>query len=458
MKNEFFTSVLIFILFIFSIYSENTYAQDTGDFYIKLILNSNQKPSYLKDIFQTKDSVKPKTVYTPGTGLKVFESDFGSVNFSVFSYIRYLNQKGLDSNYTNAFGKTSSIKRRQDIQLNKVNIKFLGWFMDPKFRYLFYVWTSNTSIGQVTQVVVAGNLQYKINDNFNFGLGINGLPGVRSTSGNFPNWLPVDNRLIADEYFRPSYTTGVWANGNISEKLKYYIMWGNNLSQFGIDAGQLDAGLNTFSGMISWFPTTGEFGFNSEYSDFGIHKKAAVRIAGHFTYSEEDRESQPKTDEFENVQLRVSDGSLVFAPNLFGNGIVLENATYKMASVDAGVKYKGFALEGEYYRRWISNFKGSGLDSLGFKVLTDNGFQAMLSYMVIPEKFQLFTTFSQVFGEYGNPWDARAGFNFFPFKNRSVRWNFEYIRIFKSPVGALSLPYSVGATGGIFNTDFMVDF
>lgn len=110
MKNEFFTSVLIFILFFFSIYSDNAYAQDTGDFYIKLILNSNQKPSYLKDIYQTKDSVKPKTVYTPGTGLKVFESDFGSVNFSVFSYIRYLNQKGLDSNYTNAFGKTSSIK------------------------------------------------------------------------------------------------------------------------------------------------------------------------------------------------------------------------------------------------------------------------------------------------------------------------------------------------------------
>jgi len=458
MKKTYFFSISLTLFILFNIYSEDTAAQELADLNINLKLNENQKTIKLKTADRSADTLKSKTKYIPGAGIKIFESDIGSVSFSVFSYLRYLNQKGLDTNYTNAFGKTSSIKRRQDIQLNKVNIKFLGWFMDPKFRYLFYVWTSNTSLGQVSQVVVAGNLQYRINEHLNLGAGINGLPGVRSTSGNFPNWLPVDNRLVADEFFRPSYTTGVWADGNITDKIKYHAMWGNNLSQFGIDAGQLDAGLNTFSGMISWFPTTGEFGFNSDYSDFDVHNKVATRLAGHFTYSEEDRESQPKTDVFDNVQLRLSDGSIVFTPDLFGNGILLENATYKMASFDAGIKYKGFALEGEYYQRWISNFKGSGLDSLGFKVLTDNGFQAMLSYMILPKKLQIFTTLSQVFGEYGNPWDARAGFNYYPLENQSVRWNFEYIQIYKSPVGALSLPYPVGATGGILNTDFMVNF
>ena len=129
-----------------------------------------------------------------------------------------------------------------------------------------------------------------------------------------------------------------------------------------------------------------------------------------------------------------------------------------MTALDAGVKYKGFALEGEFYWRWLSNFTGDNMDSLGFNLLSDNGFQVMISYMIVQQRLQVYSTFSQVFGEYGNPWDARFGFNFFPFKNQAFRWNFEYIQIYRSPVGSLSVPYPVGGTGGIFNTDFMVNF
>jgi hypothetical protein len=42
-----------------------------------------------------------------------------------------------------------------------------------------------------------------------FGAGITSLPRVRSTEGQFTYWLGVDDRLIADEVFRGSYTTGI---------------------------------------------------------------------------------------------------------------------------------------------------------------------------------------------------------------------------------------------------------
>lgn len=468
--NRKFIALIPLMFFILFVNCSSTFGQFAGnvlkfrindfrktDNSLNLKMNSRLKKNDLKNNSDT-DTSELFGSYTPNAGFRLVDTKDGTVNFSVFSYIRYLNQKGIDSTYTDAFGKTTNIKTRQDIQLNKVNIKFFGWIMDPRFRYLFYVWTSNTSLGQVSQVVVAGNIQYKVSKYFNFGAGINGLPGVRSTSGNFPFWLPVDNRMISDEYFRPSYTTGLWADGNPAKAVEYNLMWGNNLSQFGIDAGQLDAGLNTFSGMVRWFPTTGEFGLRSDFGDFEDHKKAATMIAGHFTYSEEDRESQPKTDEFENVQLRVSDGSKIFTSGLFGENVNIKNAVYKMTALDAGVKYKGFALEGEFYWRWLSNFTGDNMDSLGFNLLSDNGFQAMISYMIVQQRLQVYSTFSQVFGEYGNPWDARFGFNFFPFKNQAFRWNFEYIQIYRSPVGSLSVPYPVGGTGGIFNTDFMVNF
>ena len=201
-----------------------------------------------------------------------------------------------DDTYTDAFGKTIDVKQRQDLQLNKVNIYFQGWIMDPKFRYVAYVWTSNTSQGQGAQVVVGGSLTYAFNPHATVGVGINALPGVRSTEGSSPFWLGVDNRLLADSFFQPSFTTGVFARGAIVPGLRYSVMLGNNLSQLGVDAGQLGNDFRTFAGSLAWMPTTGEFGASSQFGDFEGHDALATRIAGHYTRSDEDRQSQPNTE------------------------------------------------------------------------------------------------------------------------------------------------------------------
>ena len=98
-------------------------------------------------------------------------------------------------------------------------------------------------------------------------------------------------------------------------------MLGNNMSTLGVDAGQLDNGLNTVAAALTYFPTTGEYGmFNGSYGDFDNHQKAATRFGIHFTRSDEDRQGQPTSDIFENTQIRLSDGSVIFAPDLFGPG------------------------------------------------------------------------------------------------------------------------------------------
>ena len=69
-------------------------------------------------------------------------------------------------------------------------------------RYYLYVWSSNASQGDPAQVVGAGNLSWTFNRFVSVGVGITSLPTVRSTEGQFPYWLGVDDRLIADEFFR----------------------------------------------------------------------------------------------------------------------------------------------------------------------------------------------------------------------------------------------------------------
>ena len=236
-------------------------------------------------------------------------------------------------------------------------------------------------------------------------------------------------------------------------------MLGNNLSQFGVDAGQIDDELNTVAMALRWYPTTGEFGYRSGFGDYDEHQSVATRLGGHYTRSDETSQGQPNTDAFENVQIRLSDGSVIFKPGLFGSGIQIQEATYQMFSMDAGAKLRGFSLEGEYYWRRVDNLIGPGVaDGLSFDALRDDGFQVQASAMLLPKSLQLFTGGSKVFGEYGDPWDYRLGLNWYPWENQVIWWGFEYIYTDRSPVGGSSLPYIVGGNGNIFHTSFVLNF
>lgn len=392
--------------------------------------------------------------YNPNLGFKVAETDHGDLSISIYTYARYLNQLGLNSSYTDAFGNVKSVQQRQDFQLQKVQIKFLGWILDPKLRYFLYGWTSNPSQGLPAQVVLAGNLNYTFKDWFSVGAGIRSLPGTRSVEGNFPFWLGVDSRLMTDEFFRPSYTSGVWAWGKVAKNLDYIAMVGNNLSTLGVSAAQLDNGFNTVSTSLVWKPTTGEFG--PGFGDFETHGKVATRLGAHFTYSEESKQSQPNSEGFENTQIRLSDGSVIFTPNLFGPGITVNDATYKMTSFDGGIKYRGISLEGEYYLRWLNNFHGPGTQAIPERF--DHGVQAQVSAMVVPKVLQIYAGGSTIIGQYGQPWDFRLGTNLHPFKNRVVRWNTEFLYLHKSAVGYTALPYPVGGSGPVLHTSWELAF
>ena len=392
--------------------------------------------------------------YTPNQGYKIANTEHGDLSLSIYSYARYLNQLGLNASYTDAFGNVKSVQQRQDFQLQKVQMKFLGWIMDPKFRYFLYAWTSNASQGLGAQVVLAGNLNYTFNDYVSVGAGIRSLPGTRSVEGNFPFWLGVDTRLIADEFFRPSYTSGVWGSGKITDKLDYIVMLGNNLSTLGVSAGQLNNGFDTFSSSLVWNPTAEKYGIG--FGDFEHHKGVAARVGGHFTRSDEDKQEQPNSDQFENTQIRLEDGSVIFTPNLFGQGISVEKVRYRMADLDAGLKYRGYSLEGEYFVRWLDNFSGPG--TAGLPSIFSHGFQLQTSAMLVPKTVQPYLGGSMVFGKYGSPWDFRAGVNFFPFHNKVIRWNNEFLYLHHSPVGYTSVPFALGGTGPVFHTNLELAF
>ena len=386
--------------------------------------------------------------YKQGTGLVLVEGKNGGLALGVNGYVRYLNQGGLKEHYTDAFGRTFQIDKRQDVQLNRLQLQFRGWLFDPRFRYVFYAWTQNVSQGDPAQVVVGGNINYTFSDSLRVFAGIFSVPSTRTTAQSFPNWLMIDHRGLADEFFRGSYATGVQAMGKLPYRFFYNVSMTNNLSALGVSASQMAFGLDTYSGVLYWMPTTGEYGPGFGFGDYEEHQDVATLLGVHFTKSREDAQSQPKTTGIENSQIRLSDGTVIFQPDAFRTGGQITKATYQMLDLDAGVKYRGWSLDGEYYFRWVNDF-----DVVGFVPVTrlyESGFQVLASGMLKPRALQAYAMGSKVIGEFGNSWDIGFGLTYFPFERKQVRLNAEGIYMNRSAIGYTAVPYVVGGTGWVW--------
>jgi hypothetical protein len=233
-------------------------------------------------------------------------------------------------------------------------------------------------------------------------------------------------------------------------------MIGNNLSTLGVSAAQLDNTFNTTAFMVQWLPTTGEFGLWGTFGDFDHHEKLATRLGAHYTHSREDRQSQPGSNSIENSQIRLTDGSVIFTPDLFGPGITVEKVTYDMVSIDGGIKKKGFALEAEYYWRFLGDYAGA--NTAGLDDIDDHGFQVQASAMPIPKTLQVYLSGAAIRGVYGNSSEVRAGANFFPMKERGLRLNGEWLHLNKVPVGYTAVPYPVGGNGDVLHLNFELNF
>jgi hypothetical protein len=208
--------------------------------------------------------------------------------------------------------------------------------------------------------------------------------------------------------------------------------------------------------MLQWLPSTGEFGLYGTFGDFDHHEKVATRLAGHYSRSTEDKQSQPGTTGIENTQVRLTDGSVIFTPELFGPGVSVEKVKYQMTSVDGGIKYKGLSLEAEYYWRWLSDFRGTNTG--GIADINDHGFQVQSSAMVVPKSLQLYLSGSAIKGRYGDASEIRGGLNWYIVKERGLRFNGEWIHLNKSPVGYTAVPYPVGGNGNLFHLNFEMTF
>src|SRR6201987_4579656 len=267
--------------------------------------------------------------FNPGRGFTVGRGEDGELNLSGYMVARYLNQLPGYQSADDHLGRPVPIAPRQDFQFHRVMLFSQGWLFTPKFQYSTFLWT----VQDTNQVAVGGALYYNFGKYVNLGAGWNAYPGTLSLQGSHPYWLSY-YRVMADEFFRPYFSQGVFAKGNLLPKLEYRWMVGNNNSNLDVPAVKLDRDLSA-GAALTWLPTTGEFGPRGAFGDYEEHQNLATRFNLAYTYSPEERQSPIGTPPG-NTTLRLADSLNVFDTDAFAKGVTVERVHYTLLSAAAG--------------------------------------------------------------------------------------------------------------------------
>jgi hypothetical protein len=392
-------------------------------------------------------------VYDPGKGFMVGKSDFGQLDISAYGMVRYMNQNDDDDVFTDHLGNERPVDARHDIFSHRIMVFLKGWMGSEKLVYNITLWTVNTT----DQDAMFANIGYQFSRKFSLYAGLTGNPGSRSLNGSHPFWLAHD-RVMADEFFRPFFGSGVYATGEVRPGLWYTAAVSNNNSSLGTKASQLDRKFS-YGATTWWMPTTHEFGPRGAYGDWEWHEDVATRFGLSYFESPEQsfRNSGGSPD---NTTLRFADSVNVFETGALVPGVTIENVDYRVLAVDAGVKYKGVFLQAEYYQRSLDNFDATGLLPVG--EVKDDGFYVQAAFFPIKQKLELYGITSQIYGDddagFGDSSEYGIGMNWYPYPTRNHRLNLQLLDVNKSPVSSTFGYYTGGQDGWTLASSFSVFF
>ncbi len=366
------------------------------------------------------------------------------LKFNVNTQVRYLNTTSTDETFTDHLGVVRGVNARNDITVNRSMFILGGYIFDPRLRYSSTVWTSAGS----ASIVVAGTIGWQFSKAFTLTGGYTGVPGSRSLVNTFPFFQSTD-RTMADNFFRPGFTQGIWASGDLPHDVHYLAFVGNGLNTLNITATKIDENL-LYSGSVWWEPL-GDYGppgkSRNMYDDYYASSDLRIRLGTSFTSSREDRFSNLDQSSPENTSMYNSDGVLTFATGAFAPGVTVEKAQYRMWAIDGGLKRDGWSVNGQYYFRWVDHFAADG--PVPIEGMFDHGFELSAATFVAPQRVMLYGRGSMVFGEFRDSWEAAVGAKWYFVPTERMWLNAELMRTVRAPYSGAFTPYTAGMTAWV---------
>lgn len=342
------------------------------------------------------------------------------------------------------------VNNRSTFDITRAYLGFSGFALDPKLQYSFMLATTST----VNVSYILAVLGYQFNKELGLYFGYNKVPGTREWFESFKNTMGAD-RSMATTFFRPSMSPGVWITGEPLPDFHYYGMISNSVNSL-YQLGDRQTTQMSYAGNVWWEPL-GSFG--PGFTDAEFHDKPAVRFGSTAVYDRLMRENilSSVMENPENTVARLSNGNPIFTPGAIAPGVNLLTASDFLWTLDAGLKYRGLGLSGEYYFRWLNNFQ-TDRPMPGIKQIYDQGGYVQLSYAIVPKKLELYTKSSLIAGPYGSGNDYGGGVNWYVNGTRKWRATAEVLQINRSPANNILTGYRTGESGTLLQLQMLTDF
>ncbi|MCE2776954.1 MAG: OprO/OprP family phosphate-selective porin [Algoriphagus sp.] len=223
-----------------------------------------------------------------------------------------------------------------DFRIRRLRVRLDGFVFNPRIQYYIQLGFSKSDMdldgGEVAQPIRDAILYYHFSPNFYVGLGQAKLPGNRErviSSGN----LQFAERSIANSFFTLDRDFGVFAYYTIpSQGKSVYQLKGAISSGEGRNPSVGDRGLS-YTGRMEVLPF-GKFTNGGDYSegDLELEARPKLSLGASYNYNESGSRSR---------------GQL--GPELY------QKRDQRVFIADMMLKYKGWALLGEYFSRNASN-------------------------------------------------------------------------------------------------------
>ena len=398
----------------------------------------------------------PATDLAPPKGLVFLRTDprRGEFPFGMalggYMQLRWFEFARDAEQWTDNAGITRPINNINTFNINRFLLSFHGHVVDERLIYNFALF-GTTNVGIRSGVVPIGLAGWKFSDAATLGGGVTPVPGTREWVETTP-WTVGIDRSMANTFFRPGFSPGAAAIGSLFDKTVHYQAGVWNAIDGGT-TGVLRRGTSMAWAGNTWWEPLGPFGLG--VSDMEHHDEAVVRLGTSGVYALTNAQPIPGNNP-EDTVVRLSDGTPIAEPGALGANTIVDQYLYKLATIDAAWKYRGWGVAFEYYFRMLDNFSGIG----DFERTSnfDHGGMGYLSWCFVPRTYEAYARSSVVTGPYGTGQEYGGGLNWYIKQSRQARLTLEGLYMNRNPAQNFLYPYRAGYSGTAIQTQFMVIF
>ena len=328
------------------------------------------------------------------------------------------------SSWTDNAGITRPVQNRNAFDVERARLVFSGYAVDPRLTY-FVQLDGDTDGGHAVDFFDYF-WAWKFSDRFSLQMGKRKVPGSRQWLISARHTRLVD-RPMADDFFRPDRTVGVFGVGTLGETGHYEVMVGNGYFSANMPNAAMD---NQFTyAFTNYFDPWGEFG--NQLVDYKYHEQPLVRLGHSFVFA-------PQHTVLDGIPLdeadyvRLSDGTRLTQAGALAPGVSVTSFNIYLYELDAAWKYRGWSVDTEVFLRWIQHLESSG--PIPVNQIFQYGYYVEGGKFLIPQVLDVNARYSQVSGDFGTASEYAAGLNWYPLHKHTMKVTFDVTHLNGSPL------------------------